>query len=344
MNYLKGKRKIELAVDVQPSTYGADYIGLPVYEFDKDMNASDDISHCIHRYTGEDQEKARWLYSRGSKSTLGVCYLFPAKSRTTLTEIKHIVYITEGFIDAYTLAQHEIERNPIDHTKRYFISPTTGVTSIFSDKFLDKWIAIFKKATNIKIILDNDVAGKEAIINGVKWIADNDLWKHGKPLISWSISCQHNDLNECYMDTGTVCINTLFFTKYHTQKEKVSLSSLYLNMKSHDKKLVDKEFYNKLAGLTAYTTKRNPIAYDKTLTIKTKITDIIPLLNTRKNIRCPNPEHNDKEPSCGLIHNVKTNDEILHCFGCNKSWNVVTLYAMIHNITTKEAFKILNQY
>lgn len=45
-------------------------------------------------------------------------------------------------------------------------------------------------------------------------------------------------------------------------------------------------------------------------------------------IRCPNPDHRDDNPSAKVYPHTDT----IHCFGCDQTWNVESLYAMMLGI------------
>ena len=43
-------------------------------------------------------------------------------------------------------------------------------------------------------------------------------------------------------------------------------------------------------------------------------------LDPTKLFSCPNPEHEDSSPSCGVV--PSTDNRIAHCFGCEESFNI----------------------
>ena len=58
-------------------------------------------------------------------------------------------------------------------------------------------------------------------------------------------------------------------------------------------------------------------------------------INTRKPFTCLNPEHNDTHPS--MSYDDKRN--IVKCFSCNSSYDIISLYAMQNNLDNKTDFK-----
>lgn len=75
--------------------------------------------------------------------------------------------------------------------------------------------------------------------------------------------------------------------------------------------------------------------------------------NTRKKrtgnsimVRCPNPNHNDSTPSCGVCTNTYTNYKgntilagTVNCFGCDYSGNIVDMVADVLEISYPQALK-----
>lgn len=57
--------------------------------------------------------------------------------------------------------------------------------------------------------------------------------------------------------------------------------------------------------------------------------------STTKLIRCLNPNHEDKNPS--MSYDPKRN--ILHCFSCNSNYDLISLYALDHNLDAKADFR-----
>lgn len=56
-------------------------------------------------------------------------------------------------------------------------------------------------------------------------------------------------------------------------------------------------------------------------------------VNERKTFRCINPEHEDKNPSMGYKNNV------VHCFACGKTYDLMGAIEVLENKDKKEAFK-----
>ena len=71
--------------------------------------------------------------------------------------------------------------------------------------------------------------------------------------------------------------------------------------------------------------------------IKTHLEDYLKELglNTKKLFNCLNPEHNDKHPS--MSYDDKKN--IVHCFSCNSSYDIISLYALNNNLDNNKDFK-----
>lgn len=61
--------------------------------------------------------------------------------------------------------------------------------------------------------------------------------------------------------------------------------------------------------------------------LKSKLPDYLGELgiNADKKFRCPNPYHDDKDPSMSL--DKKNGSTNVHCFGCGASWDIFDLYA-----------------
>ena len=58
-------------------------------------------------------------------------------------------------------------------------------------------------------------------------------------------------------------------------------------------------------------------------------------INTKKLFTCLNPEHNDTHPS--MSYDDKKN--IVHCFSCNSSYDIISLYALNNNLDNSKDFK-----
>jgi replicative DNA helicase len=58
-------------------------------------------------------------------------------------------------------------------------------------------------------------------------------------------------------------------------------------------------------------------------------------IDTRKPFKCINPSHNDNKPSMDYFEKAN----IIRCFGCNKSYDIISLYAQDNNLDTTKDFK-----
>ena len=56
-------------------------------------------------------------------------------------------------------------------------------------------------------------------------------------------------------------------------------------------------------------------------------------IDTRKNFRCLNPQHEDKNPSMGFD---KANNQV-HCFSCGAKYDVIDLISLDYNCDFNEA-------
>ncbi len=54
------------------------------------------------------------------------------------------------------------------------------------------------------------------------------------------------------------------------------------------------------------------------------------ITNTHRPFRCPNPDHEDSEPSASYY----PDSNIVHCFGCDKSWDIFSLVGMLYGINS----------
>ena len=72
-------------------------------------------------------------------------------------------------------------------------------------------------------------------------------------------------------------------------------------------------------------------------TIKTHLNDYLEETGrpTKKLFRCVSVEHNDSDPS--MSYDPKRN--MIKCFGCNKSYDIFSLYALDNNLDSKADFK-----
>lgn len=57
--------------------------------------------------------------------------------------------------------------------------------------------------------------------------------------------------------------------------------------------------------------------------------------NLHKNFRCPNPEHNDKNPSAKYYEN----SNLVYCNGCHKHYDIFNLIGFEYGLNSKEAYK-----
>lgn len=76
--------------------------------------------------------------------------------------------------------------------------------------------------------------------------------------------------------------------------------------------------------------------------IKTHLKDYLEEkgLNTRKLFTCLNPQHDDKHPS--MSYDDKRN--IVKCFSCNSSYDLISLYALDNNLdNSKDFIRIINE-
>ena len=71
--------------------------------------------------------------------------------------------------------------------------------------------------------------------------------------------------------------------------------------------------------------------------IKTHLKDYLEEkgLNINKPFTCLNPQHDDKHPS--MSYDDKRN--IVKCFSCNSSYDIISLYALNNNLDNNKDFK-----
>lgn len=71
--------------------------------------------------------------------------------------------------------------------------------------------------------------------------------------------------------------------------------------------------------------------------IKTHLKDYLEEkgLNTKRLFNCLNPQHDDKNPS--MSYDAKK--DIVHCFSCNSSYDLISLYALDNNLDNSKDFK-----
>ena len=74
--------------------------------------------------------------------------------------------------------------------------------------------------------------------------------------------------------------------------------------------------------------------------IKAKVTcwDLLGIPAGTKKIRCPLPDHEDKNPSVEIYKNGTR----WRCFRCDKGGSVIDLYMAIHNVSFKDAVSALS--
>lgn len=75
--------------------------------------------------------------------------------------------------------------------------------------------------------------------------------------------------------------------------------------------------------------------------IKPKIVDFLKEMQYKIDgpIKCLNPSHNDKHPSMSLYRPYN----VVHCFSCGVTYDIFSLYALIHNYDIKRDFKQIVQ-
>ena len=62
---------------------------------------------------------------------------------------------------------------------------------------------------------------------------------------------------------------------------------------------------------------------------ETVVCEVMGVTNPSQPIKCPNPEHEDSDPSAHFY----AKDGLVHCFGCDGTWDVFALVGMVFGIT-----------
>lgn len=278
-------------------------------------------------------EGAKYTYAKGAHTAL-----YGAEQLTN-TEVPEIRYICEGELDSLVLRGHGLEA----------FSTTGGAGS-----FDPAWLAMLSKRSIYCIVYDADIAGYKGALTVYRQLATNGYRVHigllpaGKDVTDFFVA---GNTKAKFIDT--VCLRPVrfMFDLGTEQGLRGAIEELQETLATNP------DLADEYSGFYTQTlsTLQSELAYikkqrrekvrifrgdegDATLTeVKSiPITDFI--------------EFNRRGFASCIFHNEHTasmryyeDKNIVHCFGCGVTRNIIQVYAQLHNMKWREAFKALKE-